>query len=115
MSAQDVYVASGVQPDPVRVWYEVPEQAVDLLRQTTDPDETFAECLLRLLLEREGTYRQVVRENQRLRSAIAAHQEAIESIGTVNVADDQSRARAEAKRAADLILWQFHERAPRHG
>lgn len=64
----DVCIASGVTPDAVRTWYEVPEQIVEMLRETIDPDETFAECLLRLLLERQGTYRQVVRENQRLRT-----------------------------------------------
>lgn len=70
MTSKCLFVASGVTPDAIRTWYEVPEQTADMLRATIDPDETFAECLLRLLLEREGTYRQVVRENQRLRTQL---------------------------------------------
>lgn len=46
----EVYVHSGVQPDGVRVWYEIPEQVVDLLRETGGPHETFVECLTRLLV-----------------------------------------------------------------
>lgn len=67
----EVFIASGVQPDTIRVWYEVPDQVAVMLRETIDQDETFVECLMRLLLEREGTYRQVVRENRGLRRELA--------------------------------------------
>jgi hypothetical protein len=67
-----VFVASGILPDEIRTWYEVPESVVEELRRTIDPDETFVECLLRLLLEREGTYRQLVSENNRLKREAAA-------------------------------------------
>jgi hypothetical protein len=71
----DVFVASGVTPDDVRTWHEVPEQTAELLRENCPEGTTFAECLLALLLERQGTYRQVVQENKKLRDKLASDEE----------------------------------------
>ena len=58
--------------DDVRTFYEVPERTAQLVRANydADPDATWDECLLALMLQREGTYRQVVAENKRLRSEV---------------------------------------------
>lgn len=96
-----VFVESGVCHDEVRTWYEVPSNVVDMLRETIDPDETFVECLVRLLAERQGTYRQVVRENAKLKARLAESVNGLDELvfdAKIALPEAQERfRRAEAK------------------